>query len=282
MDIAHLRQWIGRSERLADVASAAPVAGLAALLDYDTPPWTALPPLAHWLYFLPQARQSEIDVDGHPRRGGFLPPVELPRRMWAGSRIVFHAPIAIGAVIAKRSTILDVSGKAGASGQLVFVTVRHEIETAGVLAVSEEQDIVYREAAGAVSESLTKQQASRRAAAHTRRITPDPTLLFRFSALTFNAHRIHYDRDYCRDVEAYPGLVVQGPFTALLLLDHLLRIMPAASVTAFRFRAKRPLYDTAPFDLCLEESDGRIELWTRDSSGNETMTAEADVTQPAR
>ena len=276
MDIDRLRGWIGGTEMLEDVAAVAPLAGLAALLDHETPPWAKdeVPPLGHWLYFLPRARQSEIDVDGHPRRGGFLPPIDLPRRMFAGAVITFHAPIAIGSKIERVSTILDVTEKHGASGRLVFVKLRHEVSANGALALSEEQDIVYREAAKAVA-PLPKPEGASRAAEHSRRITPDPTRLFRFSALTFNAHRIHYDRDYARDVEFYPGLVVQGPYIATLLMDHLLRHDPAARLHTFRFRAKSPLFDTAPFDVCLARKDGGYDLWAVDADGREAMTAEA-------
>jgi 3-methylfumaryl-CoA hydratase len=193
--------------------------------------------------------------------------------MWAGSRIHFHGPIAIGAPIRKRSTITDVSAKTGASGRLVFVNLRHDIDADGILAVSEEQDIVYRDAAGAEPAAPSRSVVPPRSSEHTRIVVPDPTLLFRFSALTYNAHRIHYDRDYCRDVEGYPGLVVQGPFIATLMLDHLLRVKPEARVTAFRFRARKPLYDTAPFDLCLAARDGAFDLWACD--GDDAMTAEA-------
>ena len=276
MDIDRLRGWIGGTEALDDIAAAAPLAGLAALLDHETPPWREgeVPPLGHWLYFLPRARQSEIDIDGHPRRGGFLPPIDLPRRMFASAAITFHAPIAIGAKIERVSTILDVTEKRGSSGRLVFVKLRHEISANGTLALSEEQDIVYREAAKAVA-PLSKPEGSSRPSEHSRRIVPDPTQLFRFSALTFNAHRIHYDRDYARDVEFYPGLVVQGPYIALLLMDHLLRHDPAARLHTFRFRAKSPLFDTAPFDLCLARKDDGYDLWAVDAGGREAMTAEA-------
>jgi 3-methylfumaryl-CoA hydratase len=275
VDIDRLRGWIGGTDVLEDIAAAAPLAGLAALLDHETPPWPKdeVPPLGHWLYFLPRARQSEIDVDGHPRRGGFLPPIDLPRRMFAGAVITFHAPIAIGAKIERVSTILDVTEKRGSSGRLVFVKLRHEVSTGGVLAVSEEQDIVYREAAKAVA-SLPKPEGSPRPSEQVRRITPDPTQLFRFSALTFNAHRIHYDRDYARDVEFYPGLVVQGPYIATLLMDHLLRHAPAVRLHAFRFRARSPLFDTAPFDVCLGRKDGGYDLCAIDADGREAMTAE--------
>lgn len=279
MDIGTLRQWIGRSEMTEDVAAAAPLAGLAALLDHETPPWSRneLPPLAHWLYFLPHARQSEIDIDGHPRRGGFLPPIDLPRRMFAGGTLRYHAAIPIGANLRRESTILDVSEKQGASGRLVFVKLQHEIFANGEPALTEIQDIVYREAAVAPPPPLSAPKTAPRPAEHARRIRPDPTLLFRFSALTFNAHRIHYDRDYCRDAEFYPGLVVQGPFIATLLLDHLLRSKPDTRLCEFSFRARSPLYDIAPFDLKLSQETDGFELWACDGEGREAMTARAVI-----
>jgi 3-methylfumaryl-CoA hydratase len=277
MDIDRLRGWIGGTDMSEDVAAAAPLAGLAALLDHEFPLWPKdkVPPLGHWLYFLPRARQSEIDVDGHPRRGGFLPPIDLPRRMFAGAVITFHAPIAIGANIERVSTILDVTEKRGASGRLVFVKLRHEISTNGTLALSEEQDIVYREAAKAIAlPPKPEDSIDTHARGDTRCIVPDPTQLFRFSALTFNAHRIHYDRDYARDVEFYPGLVVQGPYIATLLMDHLLRHDPATRLHTFRFRAKSPLFDTAPFDVCLARKDNGYDLRAIDADGREAMTAD--------
>ncbi len=275
MDIAELRKWIGRRETLEDIASPVPLAGLAALLDHEMPPWAKneVPPLGHWLYFLPRIRQSEIDVDGHPRRGGFLPPVDLPRRMFAGSALTFHAPMSINAQLKRISTIRDVTEKKGASGRLIFVKVRHEIEANGAPALTEDQDIVYREAASAPL--LQKLEGAARVSERTRRIVPDAMQLFCFSALTFNAHRIHYDRDYARGAELYPGLVVHGPFIAMLLLDHLLRLRPALRLSTFRFRAKSPLYDTAPFDVCLVARDGGYDLWAIDANGREAMTAEA-------
>jgi 3-methylfumaryl-CoA hydratase len=272
-DIAHLKTWVGRSETVEDTASPMPLAGLAALLDHAQPPWRdgELPPLAHWLYFLNHAPQSDIDVDGHPRRGGFLPPVTLPRRMWAGSRIEFRGSIPIGAAITRRSTIANVSAKNGASGAMIFVTAKHEVSANGQVAIAEEQDIVFREAPkpGAATRASLDAQASE----WTRTITPDPTLLFRFSALTFNAHRIHYDRDYCRDVEGYPGLVVQAPLTALLLMDHHLRQRPRADVARFEFRAQRPLFDTAPFEVC---GNGGA-LWARGPDGSAAMIAKIEA-----
>jgi 3-methylfumaryl-CoA hydratase len=273
MDIDYLRTWIGRSETSEDVASEVPLAGLAALLDREEPWKDFLPPLAHWLYFLPHARQSEIDIDGHPRRGGFLPPIDLPRRMWAGGRLTFAADIPVGASIARRSTIADVTAKSGLTGNMVFVTVHHETLTKTGVAIREEQDIVFR-AAPKPGTPNAPSKGTPEPAEYSRRVTPDPTQLFRFSALTFNAHRIHYDRDYCRDVEGYPGLVVQGPFTAMLLMDHLRTSLPAAQVRSFKFRAQSPLFDTAPFDLCLNAREGGADLWAQGPSAK-AMVADA-------
>jgi 3-methylfumaryl-CoA hydratase len=266
MNAEELRSWVGREQTLDDVAVSGPLDGLAALLDHSQPPWlpSELPPLAHWLYFQPHAKQSALDQDGHPRRGDFLPPVPLPRRMWVGSRIIFQVPIPLGADIHRRSTIASVSAKDGRTGPLVFVTVKHEVTVAQGVAIIEEQDIVYRAAmnrAGKTPEALPATPVPERAAQARRRFVPDPTHLFRFSALTFNAHRIHYDRDYARDIEGYPGLVVQGPLVAILLMDHYLRTVGPQRVREFSFRAGRPLFDTAPFDLCSAPGDGCTDMW---------------------
>ena len=265
--------WIGKSETVEDIASPASLAGLAALLDHETPPWIAgeVPPLGHWLYFLPRARQSLIDVDGHPKRGGFLPPIELPRRMWAGSRIAWHAPIRIGAKIANRSTIKSIERKTGASGEMVFLTVAQEIFADGELSVTEERDVVFR-AASKPGDAQKAEAAQPRAAEWSRTITPDEVQLFRFSALTFNAHRIHYDRDYTTRVEGYPGLVVQGPYTAMLLMDHYLRHHPHARVKSFAFRARAPHFAGLPLKLCATGGD----LWSEDERGATGMTARID------
>jgi 3-methylfumaryl-CoA hydratase len=278
MTFAHLADWIGRTEEADDVTVAAPLAGLAALLDHDDPPWRAgeLPPLGHWCSFLPRVPQHDLAVDGHPNKGGFLPPVPLPRRMWSGGSFTFAAPIPIGVPICRRSTIASVTHKAGRSGALVFVDVDHEVLLAGKLAVHERQELVYREAPkkgdAAVSEASPDTESA--IAAWQRQIHPDPVLLFRFSALTFNAHRIHYDREYCRDQEGYPGLVVHGPLTATLLMDLFLRNHSGAVVTTFRFRAHRPLFDTHAFTVCGAPCDGGAHLWAIDHTGRVAMTAE--------
>jgi len=264
----NLEDWIGRTETHHDVLTEAPLRGLAALFDRGET-WTEVPPLAHWLYFLPTARQSEIAEDGHPKRGGFLPPIELPRRMWAGGRLSFHEPLAVGAEVRRVSTIKSVVRKAGASGDMVFVTVGHQVSVGGVLAISEEHDIVYRGATGAAPASTPDE----RVATDTRVFSTDSVTLFRYSALTFNAHRIHYDRDYATDVEGYPGLVVHGPLIATLLIDHARRRSPKAKVRTFSFRAQRPLFDGEQAQLCANDLG---EVWCLNALGAAVMSARVE------
>jgi 3-methylfumaryl-CoA hydratase len=280
VDLDYLQQWVASTEVRIDVATAAPLAGLAATLDQSDPPpvtGTRIPPLAHWLYFLPQSPQHDVGVDGHPKRGGFLPPVPLPRRMWAGGRLHFHHPICIGDELVRRSTITAVEAKQGRSGPLVFVTVRHELSNAGGIALREQQDIVYRngvEAPGAPpAPSLARTDET-----FTRRVVPDPVLLFRYSALTFNGHRIHYDRPYATEVEGYPGLVVHGPLIATLLAGLVQRELPDAVLQSFSFKAASPLFDMYPFSVCgTRESDGSVALWARGHHGQLAMQARAEL-----
>ena len=279
VNIDYLREWQGRTESRPDVITLTPVAALSATLDRDDPSpqaGDALPPLWHWLYFLPVYRQSEVGDDGHPRRGGFLPPVPLPRRMWAGSRVQFHHPLRVGDAVSRVSTIVDVNHKEGRSGALVFVLVRHEISNAGGVALTEEHDIVYRDNPGP-GEPQPKPQAATVDHAWSREIHPDAVLLFRFSALTFNGHRIHYDRPYVTGVEGYPGLVVHGPLVATLLMDLLRCNLPQARVARFDFRTVRPLFDTAPFVVSGKaEADGKtVKLWAKDAAGWLTTDATA-------
>jgi len=280
VDIKILREWIGRTESLSDQVSPAPIAALSATLDRESPelePGDLLPPFWHWLYFLPIHRQSELDQDGHLKRGEFLPPVPLPRRMWAGSRLEFHRPIRVGGKISRVSLISDVTYKEGRSGPLVFVTVRHQISNTGGLAVTEYQDLVFREhpkPGDPVPAIKTRPRAQWQ-----RVICPDPILLFRYSALTFNAHRIHYDRRYAVEVEGYPGLVVHGPLIATLLLELLHRSCPSAALRRFTFRAIRPLFDTAEFSVCggLVAEEKNVELWAQDKEGGLAMEASAEL-----
>lgn len=278
----HLLTWIGRCQSGEDVITPAPIAALAATLDhteYPVEPGAALPPLWHWLYFLPLARQSELGSDGHPARGGFLPPVDLPRRMWAGSRLAFGRPLVIGERVHRQSTITDVRHKQGRSGDLVFVSVRHELAGHGGGAIVEDQQIVYR-AAGAAT-AAAPAIPEQRDAEWQRIVHPDPVLLFRYSALTFNGHRIHYDRSYATQVEGYPGLVVHGPLIATLLIDGLREACPGRSVTHFEFRAQRPLFDTASFSVAGKTGPDALtcSLWAMDREGMLAMDAKATLSE---
>jgi 3-methylfumaryl-CoA hydratase len=274
-------EWIGRRESREDVITAWPAAALAATLDrHDPPPQPgdALPPLAHWLFFKPLYPESAVGPDGHAKRGAFLPPIPLPRRMWAGSRIAFEAALRVGDDATRESSIVDVRRKQGRSGPLAFVVVRHTITAQDRIAIVEEHDIVYRaDASPGVAPSEPPRAPVE--AAWTREIEPDAVLLFRYSALTFNSHRIHYDRRYVTEVEGYPGLVVHGPLIATLLVDLLRRAMPGAQVARFDFRAISPLFDTAPFFVRGQPShDGKsVHLWAANVHGALAMDATATL-----
>ncbi len=273
--------WLGRTERRVDLVGAAPLAALAATLDRDDPepvPGSDVPPLWHWLYFTQRALQRSLGPDGHAARGEFLPPVPLPRRMWAGGRLEFNHPLRVGDEITRQSRIVDVRSKEGRSGSLVFVVVRHEIANALGVAIGEEHDIVFREFPGRGGTDVSEAVAAPRDEAFSREIIPDPVLLFRYSALTFNSHRIHYDRSYVREVEGYPGLIVHGPLIATLLADLLRREQPTAQLKRFAFRALRPLFDLNRFSVCGRPDGGqRYALWARGHSGALAMEATAEL-----
>jgi 3-methylfumaryl-CoA hydratase len=278
-----LSRWIGKTETVDDTVTATPYAALSATLDRpaERPPvGTPLPPLWHWLYFLPLYRQSEVGPDGHAKRGSFLPPVPLPRRMWAGSQFEFKGLLRVGDRIRRVSTIADVTEKSGRTGPLVFVKVRHEITAneQSSPSIIEFHDIVYREAAKPDDPAPPPKRAPEDGAWQ-RHWVPDDVLLFRYSALTFNGHRIHYDRKYVTEVEGYPGLIVHGPMIATLLLDLLRWQLPAANVTRYQFRAVRPIFDIHPFDVCGEPAaDGKsVRLWAKDHEGWLAMEATAEL-----
>ncbi len=286
VDIARLQSWIGRQETREDTVTPVPVAALAATLDLAVPPariGDGLPPLWHWLYFLPLHRRSELGPDGHAKRGGFLPPVPLPRRMWAGGRLEFLAPLRVGETIRRVSSVMNVTEKRGRSGSLVFVVVRHEIVGPQGLALTEEHDIVYREG-GALSTSRPG-TALPADPLWARQIVADDVLLFRYSALTFNGHRIHYDRRYATETEGYPGLIVHGPLIATLLAGLAAEAMPEATMSTFEFRAVAPVFDTGPFRIA-GRPDGapeRLLLWAETAEGHLAMEARATmVTPPTR
>ena len=282
--LTRLQSWVGKTETTGDDITSAPVRALSATLDRDDSApvagSTVLPPLWHWLYFLPQQRQSEIGPDGHPRRGGFLPPVPLPRRMWAGGRLCWLTanPLLVGQAVRRGSSIASVPHKAGRTGDLLFVLVKHEVHNAKGLALTEEHDIVYR-AAAQPGDPVPQPVAAEQGAAWQREIVPDDVLLFRYSALTFNGHRIHYDRRYVTEVEGYPGLIVHGPLIATLLVDLVRRHVPDAFVKSFNFKAVRPTFDLHPFWLNGQPSaDGKtVQLWAQDHEGWLTMQGTAEL-----
>ncbi len=274
-----LKDWVGRTETREDIIAVDRVAAMAATLDHERAPGpgAALPPGWHWLFFNPAVRAAEIGPDGHPKRGGFLPPVPLPRRMWAGGRLAFRAPLRVGEAARRESEILKVEVKSGRSGALVFVTVRHRICGAEGLGVEEEHDIVYRPlpAPGAVAPAPPPSPTD---GTWRREIRPDPVLLFRYSALTFNGHRIHYDHPYVTQVEGYPGLIVHGPLIATLLMDLVERERPRA-LQHFAFRAISPLFDTTPFSVHGSPAgDGAsVRLWAAGPGGALAMSADAEL-----
>ena len=281
--LAHLQSWVGKTESLNDDIAASPVRALSATLDRDDAapaPGMPLPPLWHWLYFLPQPRQSLIGPDGHAARGGFLPPVPLPRRMWAGGRLQWQAgnALRVGDAVTRVSRVVSVKHKIGRSGDLLFVLVRHEISNEKGLALSEEHDIVYR-ANALPGDSVPPPAPADLGALWQREVVPDDVLLFRYSALTFNGHRIHYDRRYVTEVEGYPGLIVHGPLIATLLVDLLRREAPDATVLSFEFKALRPTFDLHPFRLNGQPSpDGKsVRLWAEDHEGWLTMQGAATL-----
>lgn len=281
VNVDHLREWIGKSETREDQVTLTPIAALSATLDRNDPlprDGDLLPPLWHWLYFLPIHRHAELGPDGHPKRGGFIPPVPLPRRMFAGGRQQFHRPLRAGDKISRVSRIADVTHKVGRTGALIFVLVRHEISNHDGLALVEEHDIVYREHVRR-GEGVRNPQSAPADASWTREVFADAVMLFRYSALTFNPHRIHYDLRYCTDVEGYPGLVVHGPLIATLLADLVRRNLPDARVTAFSFRAVSPLFDTHPFSVNgrLENEGKTVKLWAKDHEGWLCMDATATL-----
>lgn len=273
-----LAQWVGREEVCADRIDLRIARALAATLDLD--PGTIaegdeLPPLWHWVYFTPEVRRSAIGLDGHATRGGFLPPVELPSRMWAGGRLVFSQPLRVGEAAACRSRIVRCERKHGRSGELAFVTVEQTISGERGLALVEEHDIVYREPARPGAPPGGEQIDEDADEAEFRlRVRPDPVLLFRYSALTFNPHRIHYDHPYATRQEGYPGLVVHGPLIATLLLEAFRAAHPVEQVRRYAYRALGPLFDTTDFDLCgCLSSPEAATLWA-ECDGRVAMRAE--------
>ncbi|HSI58831.1 MAG TPA: MaoC family dehydratase N-terminal domain-containing protein [Ideonella sp.] len=274
IDIAHLRQWVGRETLADDTLSVRHARLMAATLGLPQEPLAAgapLPPLWHWLYFLEGLPPPELGRDGHPARGGFLPPVPLANRMWAGGRLTFNAPLPLGAAVQKRSRIQSVEHKQGRSGELVFVTVLHEVLHDGAVALCEIHDIVYKEPTPPGARPASPAMPP---ALHSKPFVPDATTLFRYSALTFNGHRIHYDADYCREVEGYPQLVIHGPLNATLLAGFAQEIA-GRPLKHFSYRGLQPsLLGNALSVNAAPEGDG-LALWVALPDGAVSMRAEA-------
>jgi 3-methylfumaryl-CoA hydratase len=276
LDLDHLRQWIGRSMQASDTVTAQLVRGLRAtlFLDIGDPkPGDAAPFTVHWCLAQPVVAASELGPDGHPARGGFLPPVPLPRRMWAGGELEFVDTLRVGDEATRTSTIKDVTVKSGSTGTLCFVAVDHVIATTRGVAIRERQDVVYRDVTG--NAAPARPPAAPPVARHRESHMADPVLLFRYSALTFNGHRIHYDRDYVTKVEGYPGLIFHGPMQAALLVEMAARLHGGTAPKKFSYRGVQPLFDGSEFSVNANETAGGIELWTANAAGQPTMKGTA-------
>lgn len=261
------QDWISRSETAEDVASFSAMQNLQAILEVPTTDADNLFPLGHWLHFTPTAGMSELGEDGHPKLGGFLPPFPFPRRMWVGSRIAYHAPIPLGERITKTTTIESITPKSGRGGELIFLGLRHDIRTGDALALTEHQTIVYREAVPVDPDNPQGPKPPRESAPPegdwewTSKIQPNEVTLFRYSAVTFNSHRIHYDLPYATAVEGYPGLVVHGPLSATNIMAHFQQQRDYPSIESFEFTARSPLFANEAAYVCgqhVDETDGLL------------------------
>ena len=265
--------WIGKSKSVNDALRPEQAQLLSATIGHDRTieNGSTLPALWHWVYFQEVSQIDQLGRDGHASKGEFLPPIDLPRRMWAGGRLDYQRHAKIGERLTKTSTIKDIKNKTGKTGQLCFVTVRHEyFDHEDKLVFSEEHDIVYREDPQDKTTTAATIAPPENGAAN-EVVTPSSVLLFRYSALTFNSHRIHYDRDYCINVEGYPGLIFHGPLTATLLAEFAGRKNPDKQIKTFSFRATAPLFDTEPFAI---NTDGRNTYWAETPNGRLAMKAE--------
>ncbi|MCT4368848.1 MaoC family dehydratase N-terminal domain-containing protein [Yangia mangrovi] len=273
IDIDPLRRWIGRTETRSEHLTPALVDRFNATFARGGPmdEGAEAPLMIHLCLTQPAVPAEELGPDGHPARGGFLPPVPLPRRMWAGGALTFHRPLRIGSLVTRLSTIRDVVLKQGRTGPLCFVTVEHEISDEGGPAVTERQDIVYRGIDTGAPKTAPETAAP---GVHSKEIATDPVLLFRYSALTFNGHRIHYDQPYVTGKEGYPGLIVHGPLQATLLAQYAADLRGAAP-TEFRFRSLSPLFDTADVILNARDTPEGLALWTARPGGPVAMEATA-------
>jgi 3-methylfumaryl-CoA hydratase len=277
LDLDNLRQWIGRSAQVSDTVTAQLTKGLRAtlFLEIGEPKLgDAAPITVHWCLGQPVVAMSELGPDGHPARGGFLPPVPLPRRMWAGGELEFVDALRVGDEVTRTSRIADVTLKTGSTGTLCFVAVDHLIATSRGTAIRERQDIVYRNVSPAAAASA-KPAAPPPVAQHRETHMADTVLLFRYSALTFNGHRIHHDRDYVTRVEGYPGLIFHGPMQAALLVEFAAKLRGGRVPKKFSYRGVQPLFEGSEFSVNANMTDAGMELWTANSERQPTMKATA-------
>ena len=277
-DLDHLRGWIGKTTEASDIVTAHLVMGLRATLFQeigepkkgDPAPWTT-----HWCLAQPVFPMSELSQDGHPTRGGFLPPVPLPRRMWAGGELQFFDTMRVGDEVKRHSRISDVTMKTGSTGMLCFVAVEHEITTPRGMAIRERHDIVYRDMSSTAPAAPAKTPPPPPAAKHRESHMADPVLLFRYSALTFNGHRIHYDRDYVTRVEGYPGLVFHGPLQASFIVELAAKLHGGTPPKKLSYRGVQPLFEGSEFSVNANDTGTGMELWTANSQGQPTMKGTA-------
>src|SRR3954466_11776804 len=278
LDLDHLRQWIGKTTEASDTVTAHLVMGLRATLFQDVgepktgdaAPWTT-----HWCLAQPVFPMSMLGPDGHPTRGGFLPPVPLPRRMWAGGELEFFEPLRVGDEMKRSSRISDVTMKTGSTGVLCFVSVQHEISSPRGVAIRERQDIVYRDVAPPGEKPAPKVAAPPPMAKHRESHRADEVLLFRYSAMTFNGHRIHYDRDYVTKVEGYPGLVFHGPLQAAFIVEFAAKLHGGKPPKKFNYRGLQPLFEGSEFSVNASDTGAGMDLWTANAEGQPTMKGTA-------
>ena len=277
LDIDHLRQWIGKTQEASDIVTAQLVKALRAtlFLDIGAPKiGDAAPFTAHWCLAQPVAAMNALGPDGHAARGEFLPPVPLTRRMWAGGELQFFDALRVGDDVTRSSRISDVTMKSGSTGILCFVSAEHTITTPRGVAIKERQDLVYRDVTlGSEPKAQTAPPPPK--AQHREAHMADPVLLFRYSALTFNGHRIHYDRDYVTKVEGYPGLVFHGPLQAALLVEFAARLHEGKAPKIFSYRGVQPLFDRGEFSVNANDGTSEMALWTANAAGTPAMKATA-------
>jgi len=272
-----LDDWMGKEQTRSAIIDARQAELLAITLDQPVlNAGEALPLCWQWAWFNDAVRADGLGRDGHPKRGGFLPPVPLPRRMWAGGSLEVMNALTVGSTVTKKSTIEEIKQRDGNSGKLCIVTVGHDFYDGDTLCIREKQNLVYREDPKPDAPVLAAPTPPE-GATHRREVTPDPVLMFRYSALTFNGHRIHYDVDYARDVEGYRGLVFHAPLTATMLSNLAREIAGGEKLKKFEYRATSPLFCNETMTLCGKEEDGQIIVWAETPDGGQAMLANAWV-----